>query len=189
MRKSKKNILVGVCGGIAAYKTCELIRLLVEGGFSVKVVMTESASKFVSALVFQTLSRNHAYQDMFSLPESFNPRHIGIAGWADLCVIAPLSANTLSKIACGICDNLLTAVICALPKETKVLLAPAMNENMWVNPVIKKNIQALRKLEKYIFLTPRKGELACGVYGTGRLEEPAVIYKKITALINAPVKK
>ncbi|MEI8348807.1 MAG: flavoprotein [Candidatus Omnitrophota bacterium] len=178
----KKNILLGVCGGIASYKTCELVRLLVKSGFSVKVIMTDAAIKFVSPLVFQNLSGNPVYVDMFSLLKDENIQHINLAKWAHLVVLAPLSANTLSKIANGICDNLLTTVICALPHSTEVILAPAMNEQMWKNPIIEQHVKKLQRLKKYKLLQPQKGELACGDYGEGRMPEPEAIYKVIKSL-------
>jgi phosphopantothenoylcysteine decarboxylase/phosphopantothenate--cysteine ligase len=98
-------------------------------------------------------------------------------------VIAPLSANTLSKIALGVCDNLLTTVVCALPKDTMVLLVPAMNENMWRNPSIQENAKRIKRIKKYIILDPQKGELACSRYGEGRMPEPRDIYKKIKEII------
>jgi phosphopantothenoylcysteine decarboxylase/phosphopantothenate--cysteine ligase len=180
----KKNILLGVCGGIAAYKSCELVRLLVKEGHDVKVVMTDAAAKFVTALTFQTLSNNPVYQDMFELLQEDSVRHIRLADWTDICVIAPLSAHTLSKIACGICDNLLTTVVCALGERTQVLMAPAMNREMWNNPIIRENAAKLKKLKKYLMLDPGEGGLACGVYGEGRMPEPeeiAAAIKKIKA--------
>lgn len=176
----KKKVLIGICGGIAAYKVCELVRLLVKNGHSVKVMMTEAATKFVTPLTFQTLSQNPVYQDMFCLAKEEAVEHISLAQWADICVIAPTSANSLSKISQGICDNLLTTVVCALPKKTKVILAPAMNDCMWNNPIIKANISKLKKLKKYLILNPAKGELACGSYGQGRMVEAKEIYKKIS---------
>lgn len=178
-----KNILVTVCGGISSYKTCELVRLLIKGGFSVKVMMTAAATKFVTPLVFQELSKSPVYLDMFNLTQTENIKHISLAQWADICVVAPLSANTLSKVAQGICDNLPTTVICALPKNTKVVLAPAMNESMWKNPIIQGNVAKLKGLKKYIVLEPKKGELACGTYGEGRMPEVAEIYKKTKSLL------
>ena len=203
MKKNKKNfnILVGITGGIASYKSCELIRLFVKGKYSVKVMMTEAATKFVSPLVFQELSQNPVYVDMFtsldrkhltgfSLMREENIQHISLAQWADLCVIAPASANTLSKIAYGICDNLLTTVVSALDKDTKVLLVPAMNENMWKNPIIAENVKKLKginlpagKAGKYFVLPPEKGELACGIYGEGRMPEVGNIYSKAIFLL------
>jgi phosphopantothenoylcysteine decarboxylase/phosphopantothenate--cysteine ligase len=179
----KKNILLGVCGGIAAYKTCELTRVLVKDGFTVKVIMTDSARQFVTPLVFQTLSNNPVYGDMFALIKEESVQHIDLAQWASLCVVAPLSANTLSKIAYGLCDNLLTTIVCALPAHTKVLLAPAMNDGMWKNPIIAENAARLAKLKKYVLMTPVAGMLACGAYGEGRMPEPAAIYKKIKDLL------
>ncbi len=180
--KNKKNILLGVCGGISSYKACELVRLLVKGGFAVKVMMTEAATNFVGPLAFQELSRNSVYIDMFSLRREENLRHISLAQWAGLCVIAPLSANTLSKISQGLCDNLLTTVVCALPRKVKVLFAPAMNEEMWKNPIIQENANKLKRLQKYNMLNPAKGELACGVYGEGRMPEAEEIYRQIKAI-------
>jgi phosphopantothenoylcysteine decarboxylase/phosphopantothenate--cysteine ligase len=178
--KKGKNILVGVCAGIASYKTCELVRLLVKGGYSVKVVMTEAAAKFVSPLVFQALSNNPVYTDMFSLDRREGVEHISLADWPDLCVIAPLTANTLSKIAGGICDNLLTTVVCAFSDKVNVLLVPAMNEKMWQNKIIQDNADKLRRLGKYMIMPPEKGELACGACGDGRMPEPEEIFEKIT---------
>ena len=177
----KKNILVGVCGGIAAYKTAELVRLLVKEKYSVKVMMTEASAKFVTPLVFQTLSGNPVYKEMFELYKE-KVEHIALADWAYLCVIAPLTANTLSKIANGICDNLLTTVVCAFPEKTKVICAPAMNENMWKNPLIQDNIRRLEKSSRFTIMKPVKGTLACGVYGEGRMPEVKDIFKKIKAL-------
>jgi len=177
--KNSKNILIGVCGGISAYKTCELVRLLVKDGFSVKVMMTESGTKFITPLVFQELSRNPVYLGMFELTKQEKIRHISLAQWADLCVLAPLSANSLSKIAQGICDNLLTTVVCALPENTKVILAPAMNECMWKNAIIQGNVKKLKQIKRYLLIPPQRGELACGVYGEGRMPEVIEIYRKI----------
>lgn len=179
----KRNILIGVCGGIAVYKTCEIIRQLVKEGFSLKVMMTDAAAQFITPLTFQTLSRNAVCLDMFTVLKEGQIKHISLADWADLCLLAPLSANTLSKIANGICDNLLTTVVCALPPKTKVLLAPAMNENMWKNPIVQANLDKLVSLKKYIILAPQKGELACGIYGEGRMAEPKNIFTQIKSVL------
>jgi phosphopantothenoylcysteine decarboxylase/phosphopantothenate--cysteine ligase len=182
MNKGRK-ILLGVCGGISSYKVCELVRLFVKGGFSVKVVMTPAATNFVSPLVFQELSQNPVYLDMFALKNDEFVQHVSLAQWCDLCVIAPLSANTLSKIASGICDNLLTTLVLALPSRTKVLLVPAMNEEMWRNPVIQENVKKIKKIKKYTVMPPKKGKLLCGTYGEGRLPSPKEIYNKILSLM------
>ncbi|MBP7088090.1 MAG: hypothetical protein KBB01_02185 [Candidatus Omnitrophica bacterium] len=180
---NNKNILVGISAGISAYKTCILVRLLVKDGFSVKVLMTENATKLINPVVFQSLSQDSVYVDMFQTYNEGHIRHISLSQWAKLCVIAPLSANTLSKIANGICDNLLTTVVCALPVKTKVLLAPAMNDNMWKNPVIQKNLEYLKTEKKYIIIPPQKGQLACGVYGEGKMAAADDIYKEIKSVL------
>ena len=184
MNNKKKNIILGICGGISSYKSALLTRALVKSGFSVKVVMTEAAVKFVAPLVFQTLTRNRVYIEMFS---SYNHddslSHISLAEWADVFVISPLSANTLSKIACGICDNLLTTLICALPEETKVVCAPAMNRNMWKNSIIQKNADSLKRNGRFIFVGPAEGELASGDYGEGRMAEPEDILKTVKMIM------
>ena len=183
IKSKNKNILVGISGGISSYKTCILVRLLVKSGFFVKVIMTENAVKFVTPLVFQSLSQNPVYIDMFKIFAEDSNQHIRLAQWADTCVIAPLSANTLSKIATGICDNLLTTVTCALPQKTKVLLAPAMNENMWKNPIIQNNVERLKIDNKFIIIPPRKGQLACGICGEGKMAAVDNIYKEINSIL------
>ncbi|MCF7886879.1 MAG: hypothetical protein K9L71_00505 [Candidatus Omnitrophica bacterium] len=182
MEEKKKNILVGVCGGIAAYKVCQLVRILTKNGYSVKVMMTPAATEFVRPLVFKELTKNPVYLDMFSYRGENTP-HIKLSDWADLAVAAPLSANTLSKIASGICDNLLTAVICAFDQKKLVLFVPSMNEKMWNNPIIKKNLSRLNKIRNYTILEPKEGGLACGAKGVGRMPEPEEIYQKIEAII------
>ncbi|MFO8052496.1 MAG: flavoprotein [Candidatus Omnitrophota bacterium] len=182
MEKKKRNILVGICGGIAAYKICQLIRILVKDSYSVKVLMTPAASEFIRPLVFKELTNNPVYLDMFSYnPE--NVQHIKLSDWADLAILAPLSANTLSKVASGICDNLLTTAICAFDSKKPVLFVPAMNEKMWSNPIINENVSRLKKIKNYTILLPKEGDLACGVKGIGRMAEPEEIYQKIKNLL------
>jgi len=178
-KKKYKNIIVGVCGGISAYKSCQLVRLLVKQGHSVRVVMTEAATKFVSPLVFQTLSKHPVFLEMFRLYEEQDIRHVSVAQWASVCVIAPLSANTLAKIALGICDNLLTTTVAALNNNIRVVFAPAMNENMWKNPLVQENVRKIKGIKKYLIISPKIGELACGVYGEGRMAEPEEILKAV----------
>jgi len=177
--KKKTNVLVGVCAGIAAYKTCELVRLLVKDEYSVKIVMTPDAANFVTPLTFQTLSGTGVYKDMFFDLESGVLKHISLSDWADICAVVPVTANTISKLAHGICDNLLTTVITALDKNKPVILAPAMNVNMWQNSIIQENVEKLKRYEKFTVLETLKGELACGVTGYGRMMEPSDIFKKI----------
>jgi len=179
MLKNKK-ILIGITGGIAAYKVCSLIRLYKKNGADVKVVMTPSAEKFVTKLTLQTLSNNEVYVNQFDI-EEYKPEHISLAQEADIFVIAPASANTISKIANGICDNLLTTTACAFTK--KVLMAPAMNTDMWNNPVIQENLNKLKSLG-YLMIEPDTGFLACGADGKGRMAEPEEIYNRTLEILS-----
>ena len=135
-----KTILIGITGGIAAYKICNLIRLYKKNGANVRVVVTPNALNFVTKLTLQSLSGNEVYTDNFEI-EEFKPEHISLCVEADIFVLAPATANTISKIANGICDNLLTSTLCAFSKP--VLIAPAMNTNMWNNPFVQENINKL----------------------------------------------
>ncbi len=180
MLKGKK-IVLGVTGGIAAYKVAELVRELVRGGAEVFVVMTRSAQAFVTPLTFQTLSGNKVATDLFSLIEESEIGHISLADRAQVLVIAPATANVIGKIAGGIADDLLTTVVMAT--KAPVLIAPAMNVHMWENPICQENIQKLRA-RGYHFIEPAAGELACGYEGKGRLPEPPVIVEEIRALLS-----
>ena len=184
MEKITKNkVLLGITGCIAAYKSCSLVNILKKEGFEVKVVMTESATKFVAPLTFQTLSNSPVYINMFENADKTKVEHIYLADWCDVLVIAPGTANTISKIALGLADNLLTTIAMALPKETPIIIVPAMNVHMWENPMFQKNISTLKKeTEKYIFIEPQEGKLACGYEGKGKIadiDEIADIVKKI----------
>jgi phosphopantothenoylcysteine decarboxylase/phosphopantothenate--cysteine ligase len=180
MLKNKK-IVLGVTGGIAAYKAAELVRELVRGGAEVFVVMTRSAQAFVTPLTFQTLSGNKVATDLFSLVEESEIGHISLADRADVLVIAPATANVIGKIAGGIADDLLTTVVMAA--KAPVLLAPAMNVHMWENPICQENIRKLGA-RGYHFLEPEAGELACGYEGKGRLPEIPAIVEEIRTLLS-----
>ncbi len=162
---SGKNILLGITGGIAAYKICELIRRFKKNGANVKIVCTPNALNFVTKLTLQNLSQNEVYVQEFDIKE-WKPEHISLADEADVMVIAPATANTISKIAQGIADNLLTSIACAFSK--KMIIAPAMNCNMWSNEVIQNNLSIL-KTRGIEILEPESGFLACGYLGKGRL--------------------
>lgn len=164
---SGKNILIGITGGIAAYKICELIRMFKRNNANVRVICTRNALNFVTKLTLQNLSQNEVGIEEFEL-EKYVPEHISYADEADIMVIAPATANTISKIATGICDNLLTSIACAFRKP--IIIAPAMNCNMWENPIIQENLQKLSNLG-YKILEPESGFLACGYEGKGRLCE------------------
>lgn len=169
-----KTILIGITGGIAAYKIYELIRMYKKNGFNVKVITTQNAMNFVSELTLTTLSNNEIYTDNFDMKE-YKPEHISLCDEGDILVIAPATANTISKIANGICDNLLTSIACAFNKP--VYIAPAMNTNMWNNSIIQENIQKLKNLGVNI-LEPESGYLACGTNGNGRLCSIDKIYSE-----------
>ncbi len=172
-----KNILIGITGGIAAYKICTLIRLYKKAGANVRVVVTPNALNFVTKLTLQTLSGNEVYVDNFEIDE-YKPEHIALTE-SDIFVIAPASANTIGKIANGICDNLLLSTACAFSKP--ILLAPAMNNNMWNNPFVQENLQKL-KSHGYHILEPETGYLACGVNAIGRMKEPEDIFEATSTI-------
>lgn len=174
---SGKTILVGITGGIAAYKICELIRMYKRANANVLVVCTPNALNFVTKLTLQNLSQNEVAVEEFEIND-FKPEHISYADCADIMIIAPATANTISKIACGVCDNLLTSIACAFTKS--VIIAPAMNCNMWENPVFQDNLHKLH----YEILEPESGYLACGYEGKGRLCSLDKIFNKTVELLN-----
>lgn len=178
---SGKNILIGITGGIAAYKICELIRMFKRQNANVRVVCTPNALNFVTKLTLQNLSQNEVGIQEFDVAD-FKPEHISYADEADIMIIAPATANTISKIAAGICDNLLTSVVCAFKKP--VIIAPAMNCNMWDNPVIQENLKKLSTLG-YKILEPESGFLACGYEGKGRLCSLEKILEEAAAILNS----
>ena len=174
---SGKTILLGITGGIAAYKMCELIRMYKRANANVLVVCTPNALNFVTKLTLQNLSQNDVAVEEFDVKD-FKPEHISYADFADIMVIAPATANTISKIATGVCDNLLTSIACAFTKP--VIIAPAMNCNMWENPVFQENLHKLH----YEILEPESGFLACGYEGKGRLCSLDKIFDKTVELLN-----
>jgi phosphopantothenoylcysteine decarboxylase/phosphopantothenate--cysteine ligase len=175
-RISGKNIILGVTGGIAAYKSCELVRRLVRENASVRVIMTKNATRFVSPLTFQTLSGKRVAIETFDLEWESEIGHISLADKADLIVVAPATATFIGKAASGIADNLLTTVL--LATKAPVMIFPAMNVNMYTNPVVQENIEKLRK-RGLIVLEPGEGSLACGWEGRGRLLEVNEIVEEI----------
>jgi phosphopantothenoylcysteine decarboxylase/phosphopantothenate--cysteine ligase len=164
---SGKKILVGVTGSIAAYKAILLVRLLIKNGAEVKVIMTPASKDFVSPLTFSTLSKNEVLSDLFS--ETSWANHVNLGRWADVIIIAPLSCNTLAKMANGFCDNLLLAVY--LSATCPVIVAPAMDEDMWNHPSTKENIEKIKSFGNDI-IPVENGELASGLFGEGRMAEP-----------------
>lgn len=175
MLKDKKIVLC-VTGGIAVYKAAALTSKLVQAGARIKVILSDSAAKFVTPLTFQALSRNEVYRDTF---DEKNPQvisHIDLADWADLVLVAPATANTIAKLAHGIADNMITTTL--LATTAPVWIAPAMNVHMYDHPAVKKNLSILAEFG-YQFVEPSEGYLACGYVGKGRLEEPEKIVELI----------
>ncbi len=176
-----KTIILGITGGIAAYKAAELTSQLVKAGAQVWVAMTEAAQKFVTPLTFRTLSGNPVITGLFSQEALKEPvPHVSFSERADLIVIAPATANIIGKIAQGIADDALTTIF--MTSKAPKLFAPAMNTNMWENKIVQENIQRLKK-EGYHFIGPAVGRLACGDWGEGRMAEPEDIFQKIIDLI------
>jgi phosphopantothenoylcysteine decarboxylase/phosphopantothenate--cysteine ligase len=171
----KKSIILGVTASIAIYKACEIVRRLRKEGFEVCVVMTSEAGELVRPALFQSLSENRVYSGLFSQPESWEIEHISLAEKADLVLIAPATANIIAKIACGICDDLLTCVVCAT--RSPILICPAMNENMYLHKITQENIRKAKSLG-YKFIPPQKGRLACGKVGLGCLADIDLIIKE-----------
>jgi phosphopantothenoylcysteine decarboxylase/phosphopantothenate--cysteine ligase len=176
MSLTGKNIIVGISGGIAAYKTLSLIRLLVKNGANVKVVVTPNALKFVTKLSLQTLSKNTIYDSVFSDINDYSTEHINLTDWADAMIVAPATANIIGKFANGIADDALSTTFLAFDKP--VFIAPAMNCKMYENSAVQQNLQTL--IERGVHtIEPPIGELACGCQGKGRMEEPEVIFERI----------
>lgn len=178
--KTARTVLVGVTGSIAAYKACEIIRLLKKDGLDVRVLLTKEAGAFVTPLTFQTLSQNEVVSDMFELPEEWNPRHTSLADKAGLVLIAPATANIIGKLASGICDDILTCTVFAT--KAPVLIAPAMHASMYDHPVTQGNIARLKKIG-YRFVGPVKGKLACGQEGLGHIADVADIVAEAKRLL------
>lgn len=173
-------IVVGVTGGIACYKAVELVRLLVKGGFKVRVIMTRGALEFVTPLTFQTLSGHPVATETFDLTQESQIGHINLADSADVFIIAPATANVIGKIAAGIADDLLTTVLMAT--QAPVLIAPAMNIHMYENPILQENLRKLRRIGYHV-LEPAEGYLACGYEGKGRLPDPEKIVGEVAYLL------
>ncbi len=178
MSLAGRNILLGVTGGIAAYKTPEVVRRLTAGGAEVRVVLTRAAGEFVAAKTLEVLSRHVVHSDLFSRDAEFPVLHVGLAEWADLILVAPATAHCLGRIAGGLADDLLTAVL--LGAGVPVLLAPSMEETMFANPAVEANVQVLTQ-RGFHLLEPEVGPLASGAVGRGRMPEPADLVAAVAA--------
>lgn len=177
-----RKVLVGVGGGIAAYKVCEVVSALAKAGAEVRVILTDAAQAFVTPLTFSTLARQAAYTDQcFWQPEQARPLHIELGEWAEVFVIAPLTANTLAKLVYGMADNLLTNTV--LASTCPVLLAPAMNTDMWEQRTVQRNWQQIQADPRYHTVGPGSGMLACDRVGAGRMAEPTTILAHLFSLL------
>lgn len=177
-----RRVLLGVGGGIAAYKLCEVASSLAKEGISVRAVLTSTAQNFVTKLTFSTLCRQAAYSDEDFWDASHpRPLHIELGEWAEVLAIGPLTANTLAKLAWGMADNLLTNTV--LASTCPILLVPAMNTDMWNQPTVQENLQRLQSFERYRLLEPEAGLLACDRVGTGRMAEPSAILAYLHSLL------
>ena len=173
-----KNILIGVTGGIAAYKSAGIVSLLKKKGYNVKVVMTENATKIIGPLTLETLSRNRIYVDMWDSNPHYEVEHISLADWADVVLIAPATYNIIGKVANGIADDMLTTILAAVSVRKPVFFALAMNVNMYENPILKENINKLSSFG-YRFIDAEEGLLACNYSAKGRMSEPENIVEEI----------
>lgn len=177
-----KRVLVGVGGGIAAYKVCEVVSTLAKSGVEVRAILTDAAQQFITPLTLSTLCRHPAYTDgAFWQPSHPRPLHIELGEWADVCLLAPLTANTLAKLVYGLADNLLTNTV--LASTCPILLAPAMNTDMWEQQTVQRNWQQLQQNARYHAVGPGAGMLACDRVGAGRMAEPAEILAHLQSLL------
>ena len=175
-----KTVILGVTGSIAAYKSAELASLLVKQDYTVYVIMTPAAVRFITPLTMQSISQNPVYVDMFASPNSWEIGHVSLAGRADVILVAPATADFIARLAAGMADDLLAATI--LAARVPVLLAPAMNDGMYTNPVLQEKIAYLKGFG-YRFIDPESGRLACGTVGQGRLAEPAKIISEVEQML------
>jgi phosphopantothenoylcysteine decarboxylase/phosphopantothenoylcysteine decarboxylase/phosphopantothenate--cysteine ligase len=183
-----KNVLLGITGSIAAYKAAEIARILVKRGFSVNVIMTKSAERFIAPLTFQTLTKHKVYTDMFEGISYEDVRHISLAKNADIAVVAPATANIIGKLASGIADDMLSTVLTAmagLSADKPILICPAMNTAMWENKIVQGNIKKLKACG-FLFVEPEESELACGDTGRGALAGVDAIADAAIALLEKP---
>jgi phosphopantothenoylcysteine decarboxylase/phosphopantothenate--cysteine ligase len=180
MTLTGKKVTVGLTGGIACYKVPYLIRALTKANAEVQVVMTDAACEFITPLTMETVSQRPVARHMFPPERYVGTRHIDLAQWADLLIIAPATANFIGKVSSGICDDLLTTVVCAA--TSPVMIAPAMNPQMWSNPITQRNVAMLKELG-YLFIGPGEGRMACEESGVGRMSEPEQLFTAIEGFL------
>jgi phosphopantothenoylcysteine decarboxylase/phosphopantothenate--cysteine ligase len=174
------RILLGVSAGIAAYKALDLASKLTQRGDEVRTIMTPHSLRFVTPLSFRAVTRQQVYTDTFEDDPDHRPEHISLADWPDVLCVAPATADLIARMAAGLGDNLLTVTIIASTKP--VIVAPAMNDKMWGNPIVRRNVESLKALG-YRFVEPGTGQLACGTTGPGRLADPPDLVAAIDAVL------
>ncbi len=175
-----RNILLGVTGGIAAYKAVDLASKLTAAGAAVRTVMTDSACRFVTAKSFEAVTRSRVFTTLWSAAEEFRSVHTSLSAWVQIVVIAPATADIIGKVAGGICDDLLSTTLCVC-WDKPTLFAPAMNDRMWANPAVQRNVETLKRTG-FQMVGPGVGRLACGTEAIGRMAEPAEILAAIEAM-------
>jgi phosphopantothenoylcysteine synthetase/decarboxylase len=171
------NILLGVSGGVSAYKAVDLASKLTADGAQVRTVMTENACRLVCPKSFEAVTGSAVFTSLWNLSEEYRIGHIGLVDWADIVVVAPATANIIGKIANGICDDLLSTVLCTCWQKP-TLLAPAMNDRMWTNTAVQRNVRAVQEMG-FRLIGPEKGRLACGTESIGRMSEPKDILETL----------
>ena len=171
------NVLLGVSGGVAAFKAVDLASKLTGAGAKVRTVMTDSACRLVGPKSFEAVTQSAVYTDLWGTAEDYKIGHVALAEWADIVVVVPATANIIGKVASGFCDDLLSTVLCTCWAKPMVL-APAMNSDMWANPAVQRNIEIVKKMG-FEVAGPERGRLACGVEGIGRMSEPQDILEAI----------
>ena len=181
-----KHILVGISGGIAAYKIPELIRGLVKAGAEVRVATTRHALEFVTELTLQTVSGHPVYSDVFAAINAHATEHISLPEWCDAMIVAPATANVVAKMAAGIADDALTTTICSCVARKPILIAPAMNDKMWENPATQHAVETIRSWQNVRVIEPAEGPLACGVVGKGRMPEAEELQEALEYALTPP---
>lgn len=176
------KLLLGISGGIAAYKAADVASRLTAAGAQVRTIMTENACRLITPVCLQALTHQPVYTSMWTGPDDFKIGHIELADWADAVVVAPATANILAKIAAGLCDDLLSTTLCVCWNKP-VLLAPAMNSRMWANPITQANLARIQQHLKFRTVGPDTGRLACGTEGIGRMADPAAILDALAQLL------
>lgn len=179
--QGRRTVLLGVSGGVAAYKAADLASKLTGGGYCVYTIMTAAACELICPKTFEALTGNAVYTSLWSAPDEFKIGHIDLATAAEIVVVAPATANIIAKTAAGICDDLLSTTLCACWQKP-TLFAPAMNTRMWNNPMVQRNIEILKKDLNVRFVGPAEGRLACGDIGAGRMAETAEILAAVRSL-------